>query len=150
MCSPLAKSSISCKIPNPPQLKVAKSGCKHSNGHISTIPTSNANMLQPKCKGQPDLSSLQKSTKEKVCVPSQDLRKIASRTQAQSCVNSRYFEGQYSQLVPPNFFKQFLDAIQPSSNNSTKLQHLIFRDYLTKNPIVLPHQVCTNQKKPSP
>jgi len=42
-------------------------------------------------------------------------------------------------LAPPKNPKQFPDAIQPSSNNFTKLQHLIFPSYLAKNLIALPH-----------
>jgi hypothetical protein len=49
------------------------------------------------------------------------------------------FEGQYSQLASPKHPKQFPDAIQPSSNNSTKLQHLIFLGYLAKNLTALPY-----------
>jgi hypothetical protein len=80
MRSPLTKSSISSEIPNLPLPKVAKSSYEHSNDHISIVPTPNANLLQPKCKGQPDLLSLQNSTEEKVYVPSYDLRKTANKT----------------------------------------------------------------------
>jgi hypothetical protein len=45
MRSPLAKSSISNEILNSPQPKVAKSGCKHSDDHISIVPKPNANLL---------------------------------------------------------------------------------------------------------
>jgi hypothetical protein len=65
--------------------------------------------------------------------------KPLKKTWARIYPNSRSFEGQYSQLVPPKNPKQFLGAIQPSNNNSTKLQHLIFLAYLTKNPTALPH-----------
>ncbi len=150
MHSPLAKNSIYSEILNPPQPKVLKSGCEHSNDHISTVPTPNVNMLQIECRGQPDLPSLQNSIEEKVYVPSYDLRKTAKKTQAQICANSRSFKGQYSQLAPPKNPKQFPDAIQPSSNISTKLQHLIFSSYLAKNSAVLLHYVCANKKKPSP
>jgi hypothetical protein len=65
--------------------------------------------------------------------------KLLKKTWAQIYANSRSFEGQYSQLFPPKNPKQFLGAIQPSKNNSTKFQRLIFLGYLTKNPTVLPH-----------
>jgi hypothetical protein len=67
MRSPLAKSSIFNEILNPPEPKVIKSGYEHSNDHISTVPTPNVNLLQPECRGQLDLSSLQNSTEKKVC-----------------------------------------------------------------------------------
>jgi hypothetical protein len=56
-----------------------KSGYEHSNDHISTVLTPNANLLQPKCKGQLDLLSFENSIKEKVCVPSYDLQKTAKK-----------------------------------------------------------------------
>jgi hypothetical protein len=66
--------------------------------------------------------SFQNSTKNKVCVPRYDLWKTAEKKSlAQIYANSRSFKGQYSQLVPPKNTKQFLGAIQPSNNNSTKL-----------------------------
>jgi hypothetical protein len=65
--------------------------------------------------------------------------KPLKKTWAQIYTNLRSFEGQYSQLAPPKNPKQFPDAIQPSSNNFTKLQHLIFLSYLAKNPTTLPH-----------
>jgi hypothetical protein len=84
MRSPLARSSISGEIPNPPWLKVAKLDYEHSNDHISIVPTPNANLLQLECRGQPDLPSLQNSTEEKVCVPSYDLQKIANKPRRNS------------------------------------------------------------------
>jgi hypothetical protein len=78
-------------------------------------------MLQPKCKGQPNLPSFQNSTEKKVCVPSYDLQKTIKKTWAQIYANSKSFEGQYSQLAPPKNPKQFPYASQPSSNISTKL-----------------------------
>jgi len=115
-------------------------GCEHSNNHISIVPTPNANLLQPECRGQLDFPSLRNSTEKKVCVPRYDLQKTAEKkTWAQIYTNLRSFEGQYSQLALQKNPKQFLNAIQPSSNNFTKLQHLIFPNYLVKNMTALPH-----------
>jgi hypothetical protein len=96
-------------------------------------------MLQPECRGQLDLPSLQNSTEKKVCVPNYDLAKTIKKTWAQIYANLRSFKGQYSQLAPPKNPKQFPDAIQPSNNISTKLQHLIFASYLAKKSAMLPH-----------
>jgi len=95
------RSLIFNEIVDPPYSKVTKLGCEHSNDHISTVPTPNANMLRPEWRRQLDLPSLQNSTKEKVCVTKYDLWKTAKKTWAQIYANSKSFEGQYSQLAPP-------------------------------------------------
>jgi hypothetical protein len=59
-----------------------KSGCEHSNDHISIVPPPNANMLRLEYKGQLDFPSLQNLTKEKVYVPNYNLGKTVNKTWA--------------------------------------------------------------------
>jgi hypothetical protein len=107
MHSPLARSSISDQIPNPPWPKVAKSGCEHSNDHISTVPTPNANMLQPECRGQPDFPSFQNSIEEKVCVPNYDLRKTANKSAQTRDLSRANTHNWLHQKIPNNSQMQF-------------------------------------------